>query len=434
MDIADLIRAGIDALAEQDDTVSAADYRQFLQRVKDTPAAANPEVLSRLASPEPVRHAMHPWVLPGSRKMRLVPAGGLAVVGWAASPATPVAKAHEAGRDRPRTECAAALRELAGQGLLARTAAEEPGRAAIESDLYELAWPIVFNRLTRAAETARGHHACARSLATLAPDCLDRFQDDVAAVVDYTLRHANVPIHNLEVWITSRLTAATVDGHRRERGHRGALQRPRVPKWLAAELGGDPWLIRLALAVLTWVGVPTTAGAQLWPLEAWSAARTAALGDRAGSGQGGVERDLGTVLAAMRTREAWYVKFVERPLGAKQAPVYARPLPGAESADETASGALITLCAEHEARLTRLAERAVDELARRLAAGEDPRACVVEVVRQVFAHSDAAWGMDRAPNDDPAYEERVSALLDDAAEVDRIVAAVLNLADVLTVR
>ncbi|HEU5333578.1 MAG TPA: hypothetical protein VFU73_12445 [Actinocrinis sp.] len=335
---------------------------------------------------------------------------------------------------RPGKGRSGALRELAGCGLLARTAAADPsGRAALEADLYELAWPVVFHRLTRAVEAARGHHACARSVASLASDCLDRFQDDVAAVVEYTLRHANVPIHNLEAWITSRLTAATVDGHRRERGRRGAPQRPRVPKWLAAELGGDPWLVRLALAVLTWVGVPATAGAQLWPLESWRASRAAALGDWADAEQAGIERDVETVLAAMRTREAWYLKFVERPLGAKQAPVYAGPPAGAEPADEAPALALVAPHEGDEGRLARLAECAVDELARRLAAGEEPRACVVDVVRHVFAQPDPAWGIDRPPHDDPAHEERVSALLDDTAEIDRIVAAVLDIVAALPV-
>jgi len=334
---------------------------------------------------------------------------------------------------RPGRERSGALRELAGCGLLARTAAEAPGRAALESDLYELAWPIVFHRLTRAVEAARGHHACARSVGSLASDCLDRFQDDVAAVVEYVLRHANAPIHNLEAWFTSRLTAATVDGHRRERGRRGAPQRPRVPKWLAAELGDDPWLVRLALAVLTWVGVPATAGAQLWPLESWRSSRAAALGDWADAEQAGIERDVETVLAAMRTREAWYLKFVERPLGAKQAPVYTGPPPGAEPADEAPALALVAPHEGDEVRLARLAECAVDELVLRLAAGEEARDCVVDVVRRVFAQTDPAWGIDRPPHDDPAHEERVSALLDDAAEIDRIVAAVLDIIAALPV-
>ena len=338
----------------------------------------------------------------------------------------------EAGR--PGKGRSGALRELAGCGLLARTAAADPsGRAALESDLYELAWPIVFNRLTRAVETARGHHACAHSVRSLAAECLDRFQDDVAAVVEYVLRHANCPIHNLEAWITSRLTAATVDGHRRERGRRGAPQRPRVPKWLAAELGDDPWLVRLALSVLTWVGVPATAGAQVWPLESWRASRAAALGDWADAEHAGIEHDVETVLAAMRTRQAWYLKFIERPLGAKQAPVYAGPPPGAEPIDEAPPLALVAPHEGDENRLSRLAECAVDELARRLAAGEEPRDCVVDVVRRVFAQATPAWGIDRPPHDDPAHEERVSALLDDTAEIDRIVAEVLDIVAALPV-
>jgi hypothetical protein len=332
------------------------------------------------------------------------------------------------GEGRP-----AALRELAGAGLIVRVAADPVGRAALAADLYALAWPIVFERLTRRIELSRGHPVCARSVRSLSAECLDRFQDDVAAVVDYVLRHAHAPIHNLEAWIATRLTAATVDGHRRERGRRGAAQRPRVPKWLATALGDDPWLTELALAVLDWVGVSVAAGSGLWPVDVWAQRRAAALGDWACGDPAAVERDIEKVLAAMRTRPDWHFKYVERPLGHKQAPVYAGPQPPDDQADQSSALCFVTAPELDESRLDQLAALAVDELERRLAGGEDPRACVAEVVRRVFAEAGPAWGLDRPPHYGPGHEERVSALLADPAALDRIVAEVLDIVGVVAV-
>src|SRR5205823_15053751 len=116
----------------------------------------------------------------------------------------------------------------------------------------------------------------------LADECLDRFEDDVEAVVYDVLTHADRPIRQLEAWVSSRLRAATVNHHRAVRGERGALQRPRLPRWLAAGLGHDRWLEELALQILTWVGVPTTAGRQVWPLDAWTQRRAEVTGDWTG--------------------------------------------------------------------------------------------------------------------------------------------------------
>jgi hypothetical protein len=49
----------------------------------------------------------------------------------------------------------------------------------------------------------------------LADGCLDRFYDDVEAVVDDLLTHSRTRINNPEGWITSRLKAVTIDAHRR---------------------------------------------------------------------------------------------------------------------------------------------------------------------------------------------------------------------------
>jgi hypothetical protein len=320
-----------------------------------------------------------------------------------------------------------ALRNLAGRGLIARAAEDPVGRATLEADIYAVAWPIVFDRLTRRIEIGRGHPVCARSVRTLAADCLDRFQDDVAAVVEYVLRHAHAPIHNLEAWIASRLMAATVDGHRRERGRRGAAQRPRVPKWLSTALGNDKWLTELALAVLDWVGVPVAAGSGLWPIDTWALRRASALNDWSGADPAALERDVETVLKAMRTRKDWYLKYVERPLGSKQAPVYTGPQPLDEQSEQSGAFTLIAPVEDDESRLDLLATLAVDEIGRRLAAGEEPRACVVEVVRRVFAEAGPAWGLDRPPHAGPGHDERVSALLADPAQVDRIVDEILGI-------
>lgn len=326
------------------------------------------------------------------------------------------------GKGRPES-----LRALATAGLLAQTAAD-PGaaRSALESEAYALVWPIVFNRFTKELEFKRGHRLCARSVHGLAPECLDRFHDDVAAVIDYLLRYANVPIRELEPWIASRLAAATVDGHRRERGRRGAAQRPRVPKWLVDRLDGDSWLVELALSVLTWVGVPAAVGGGLWPLDAWRLRRAEALGDWTGE-PGAIERDVESVLAAMRTRSAWFLKFVERPLGAKQAPVYSGQPPGGQGSGSVPALVLVDEHESDESRLTLLAGLAVDELTRRLAAGEEPRTCVTDIVRRVFAEADPAAELDRAPHAGPDYQERAGALLSDPAEIDRIVAAVIEI-------
>src|SRR6185369_13070063 len=103
---------------------------------------------------------------------------------------------------------------------------------------------------------------------------------------------ARHPIKNLEGWVASRIRPATVDGHRRRRGLRGAQQRPRVPAWLAAELGGEPWLTTLATRILEWVGVTTTAGTELWPLDAWAELRTTVTDDPVRSGPAHVRADV----------------------------------------------------------------------------------------------------------------------------------------------
>lgn len=190
----------------------------------------------------------------------------------------------------------------------------------IRAALLELCFPLVFERITRRHEFAKGHSRCADNARRLEPACHDHYVDDVLAVVDYTVRHCNRPVANLDGWIVSRAEMAVVDGYRRRRGERGALQRPRIPGWLESALDGDPWLMQLSLRILEWVGTPTTAGYDVWPLDAWTC-------ERQGHPLGrfrttSVHADVESVLRTMRAeRPKWFRDFVERPLARKIVPV-----------------------------------------------------------------------------------------------------------------
>lgn len=314
----------------------------------------------------------------------------------------------------------AGVRELAREGRLADAAAAAlPGELArLRGAVYAVVWPLVFARLTRPLEQQRRHPDCLRGLGWLRPDCLDGFHDDVEAVVEHALRRATDPIENLEGWLTTRLNPATVDAHRRRRGETGALQRPRLPGWLAAALGGDAWLGELAVQVLVWAGVPATAGGELWPLAGWAARRAEVTGEPL-AGRDMLDREVRTVLAAMRTRPKWYAEHVERPLGHKRAPV--APMP----ADGSAELAALALVRPHEvddARLTALAEQALRGIESRLARGDAPAATVTTVIRLVFG---ATPPQDRLPHTESTREDWLTAALADDARLDGIVATAL---------
>ncbi|MFF1613587.1 hypothetical protein ACFVYA_37980 [Amycolatopsis sp. NPDC058278] len=308
----------------------------------------------------------------------------------------------------------AGVRRLARDGLLAGSAAAARPRALarLRGGVYTVAWPLVFTRITKPLEHRRRHADCARGLEWLRPDCLDRFHDDVEAVVDHALRRATSPIENLEGWLATRLTPATVDAHRRRRGEIGALQRPRLPAWLAGALGGDPWLCDLAVRILVWVGVPATAGAELWPLDGWAARRAEVTGEPPAT-RDTLDREVSRVLTAMRTRPAWHAEHVERPLGHKQPPV--APMPAELPALE--------LVGEHEladARLAGLAEQALRAIETRLNRGEAPAAAVTEVVRTVFGEHTA---------DGTARDDWLAAALADQDRLAEIVTTVLAILD-----
>jgi len=312
------------------------------------------------------------------------------------------------------------LRRLAAEGTLAEEAARGWDRLELSGAAYEVVWPIVFSRMTRRFEQMRGHAACAAGVGNLADECLDRFHDDVEAVVEDLLAHARRPIQNLEAWVAARLGAATVDAHRRRRGQRGALQRPRLPGWLADELGRDPWLTTLATNILVWVGVADTAGTEVWPLDSWAQERARCVGDWTGSDPAVVTREVGQVLRAMRTRPDWYESFVERPLGTKQAPV------AAVYGEPAAPLVLGEPDGDVDTELVRLAGHAVRLIDRCVGQGEDAKATVAEVIRHVFGGL-FAGGLDRAPHAAPDPLGGVTGALADRGRLDGIVTTVLSI-------
>ncbi|WP_410673297.1 hypothetical protein [Amycolatopsis sp. cmx-4-68] len=315
----------------------------------------------------------------------------------------------------------AGVRRLARAGRLAGSASAAPpgDLARLRGAVYTVAWPLVFSRITRPLERRRRHPDCARGLEWLRPDCLDRFHDDVEAVVEHALRRATGPIENFDGWLATRLSPATVDAHRRRRGEIGALQRPRLPAWLGEALGGEAWLGELAVQILVWAGVPATAGAELWPLDGWAARRAEVTGEPVAD-RDTLDREVRTVLAAMRTRPQWHAEHVERPLGHKQAPV--APMP----ADASAEPAPLELAGPDEvddARLAGLADRALRAIEVRLDHGEVPAAAVTAVVRRVFGGGVSA--LDRMPHHGSARDEWLATALADEARLERIVGTVL---------
>lgn len=319
------------------------------------------------------------------------------------------------------------IRELARSGSLAATFAQAPAatRRRLWQEGYELLHPIVFNRLTRRVEARRGHRDCMMSIGRLRPDCLDRFHDDMEAVLSDLFRNARRPIYNLEGWVDSRLVRSTVDAYRRRRSRRGALQRPRIPRWLALALHHDERLLGLAVEMLEWVGVEATAGAEDWPVEAWAAQRAAEIGDYE-TARRAVLADIATVLTAMRTKPPWYQDYVERPLGHKQLPLALPHRSGCGPGPDQPPTALERGVADDNRR-AELAALAVDVIAARLARGDDAKETVVEVIGSLFGAGTAAETMDRAPGQGGDDGEVVDACLADPGTVDRVVAVVLDL-------
>ncbi|MET8996644.1 hypothetical protein [Amycolatopsis sp. NPDC004169] len=290
------------------------------------------------------------------------------------------------------------VRQLASRGELADHAAAAHGdaRRSLRASVFEIAQPVVFRSLTRKLELNRGHYRCATAVQQLDDPCLDRFHDDMEAVVDDVLRNARIPITSLEGWIRRRLVPATVDGYRRRRSERGALQRPRVPRWLATELGGDPVLLALAVDILDFVGTDSVPSAGIWPVDHWAESRVTR-GAPPSTARRAVEREIALVLSAMRRRPRWYEDYVERPLGRKRPPSVPVPRFAPEEGIEPAFRQ-----EEPDARLER-AVVAVAAIEGRIARGEPPEAVVADVVSAVF--DDEPWSAD------PAAVDRILAAL-----------------------
>jgi hypothetical protein len=321
------------------------------------------------------------------------------------------------------------VRILASEGLLALTfsCAESEQRRRLSGGCIAVAWPVVFHRVTRTHELRRGHRTCAVAVQAMADGCLDRFYDDLEAVVDDVFAHATQPIHNLEGWITRRLQAATVDGHRRRRGARGALQRPRLPGWLDTGLAHDPWLGHLAIEILIWVGVSATAGTSVWPSESWAERRAAITGDWTGSDAATVEREVERVLAVMRTRPAWYADYVERPLGNKSAQLAPALVDRGGPAPQPEPLAIVEPHEVEDSRLMALATAALEAIERRLSTREDLDQIVAEVVAEVFGEVDTAAELADLPHGAVSSDETVTALLTDRAELARIARVVRDI-------
>jgi hypothetical protein len=319
------------------------------------------------------------------------------------------------------------VRELVRSGRLHHQyeQASPAERRRLRSEVYELLAGLVFMQLTRRMEARRGHRDCMESILRLRPDCMDRFSDDMDAVLDDLLRSAGKPIENLEGWVTRRLKAVTIDAYRRRRGDRGAMQRPRIPRWLAEELGQDERLMKLAVRMLEWAGVEASAGIHDWPFDVWSAQRIADGEDEPGANRS-VADDVAAVAAAMRKRPKWYAKYVDTPMGRKPVPTDAGSHEGAGSVSELAQAAYAAESAD-DARRTQLAELALDLIQARVARGEDIDGVVVDVVELLFGSGSGSEELGRVPGRGASDDELVRARLADPATVDRIVATVLGL-------
>ena len=324
---------------------------------------------------------------------------------------------HPVAQQSGTADGEAVVRELARTGRLAAAVAdaEEDQRRRLHAAAYDIAFPIVFSAVTRKVEHRRGHRGCAKGLRQLAGSCLDGFHDDVEALVEH-LFAASAPIADLPAWLTFWAPRAAVDGHRRRRGARGALQRPRMTRALAARLGHDPWLMDLALQILTWVGVPATAGTGLWPLDEWTQRRAGITGDPYASTPAVVAAEIEQVLRVLRQRPEWYAEHVERPLSLKPVPVAAELPEVPETGDDGA-----------ETAITELAAVALDAITGGLAGGRDPEETVTRVLTAVFLGGTGAEELDRPPGAGPVTGDRLSAAFSDPAALARIVGRVLGI-------
>lgn len=329
--------------------------------------------------------------------------------------------------EKPSAE-AEEVRRLAAEGALAGRYREGlPGeRWRLRSGAVEIAAPLVFQRVTRPVELKRGHYRCASGLPRLADSCLDRFHDDLDAVLDSLFSYARVPVVNLDGWLSMQIPRAVVDGYRRRRGQRGAQQRPRVAAWLEAALGHDPWLALLARAILDWVGTDATAGGSVWPLAAWAELRAAVTGDHA-SNEAAAGRDVETVLAAMRQRAAWYEKNIDLPLGRKPAPLWFPAATEAGPPAEPEPFVPVPPSEQDEALLQQLATAAIELITSRIDSGEDPAEVVPGVLGTVFGPVPASHSLNRPPGAPDSDSEQVITLISDPVRLAEVTTMIIKL-------
>ena len=136
-------------------------------------------------------------------------------------------------------------------------------------------------------------------------------------------------------------------------------------------------------------------------------------------------RDVDAVLAAMQTRPAWFEKYIERPLGRKQAPLHTAPSARFDAAQDPVPLELAPLDQRDEAALVATAAAAVEQIVERVERGEAARVVVADVLSRAFADEEPAEGLDQVPGAPPSDIERARHMIADPAALERIVCDVV---------
>lgn len=321
------------------------------------------------------------------------------------------------------------LRLLAASGELWHVGMTEAAEVPrLRSEAFEIALPLIWERHTRPLEMRKGHRRCATAISALPPECLDGFTDDLEAVVTALLGYRR-PIASLEGWITMRMANAIKDGHRARRAKEmGAQQRVRVPSGLAARLGGDPWLLALAERMLQWTGVRQAAGSDLWPIGQWTEDRATITRVSEGVAVVSVADEVAAVLAAMKAwDEAWFDKYVERPLGRKWAP----PTMGwPDEATSAPDSSLLDLVPEYERAEMRLIDSAaacLDAIRLALKKDCDPCEAVVNALGVTYLVDWKLTDLEQVPSASYDVGDTISDIMTDQGTLDRITAEVLDI-------
>jgi hypothetical protein len=255
------------------------------------------------------------------------------------------------------------------------------------------------------------------------PICADRTNENAIALLERFFR-ARQEIEVLEAWATAALMNAIIDHYRKQRGERGALQRARVPKWLAAALGHDPKHVLLAELIIDWAGVPTTGClSSLWPYGEWAERCAHLAGGRHAYGEREVRRDVEHVLAVMRRqRPAWLAEHILEPLTYQEVPVVHEP---GGTAYEEFRRARDASAAKDEQYLDESASHLIAALQAEARRGGLSAAVVRHLIVAEFGRRPAGRDVGRVPGDGPAdLDDAVQAALTDD-RIDALVAEVL---------